>query len=94
MTIIEHSVLPWFREPATEQLPVGTRLFTFADYHDAPIGTVARMGRKNGAGQVRTKTAGGAWEADASTAEGRNVPVLTSYGIENLPSYVEATVNS
>jgi len=88
MTIINRykgiDVLPWFAEVSETAIPVGTRLFNFRSYHEAPDGTVTRLGRKNGVGQVLIKQ-GGVWRPDGSNAH----PALTSYGMENRASYVE-----
>lgn len=77
-----NEVLPWMQpEGQGDALPVGTRLYTFTDYHKAPEGTIIRLGRKNGTGFTYTKRDRAFWPEDGG-------PGLTTYGLENRASYV------
>ena len=90
-TVTNHhgpDVLPWFASPQSERLPHGTRLFTFRDYHTAPVGTRIRRGRKGGVGQVFVKIDDAFWPEGTDTSWRRGAG-LTAYGLERLPSYVE-----
>jgi len=77
-------VLPWFAPEKSDQLEHGTRLYSYRDYHTAPQGTRARLGRRNGIGQLLVKHSGGSWRPEGGDGVG-----LTAYGLENRPSYVE-----
>lgn len=78
------TVLPWFAAVSETAIPVGTRLFSFSDYHRAPEGTVIRLGRKNGSGEVLVRRGNAWWGPDPKST----VPGLTAYGLENRASYV------
>ena len=82
-------VLSWFASELPKPLPIGTRLFSFSDYHTAPQGTRARMGRKNGTGPVLEKV-GTAWRnvTDHSAVH------PTPYWLEGKPSYVTGQADS
>lgn len=87
MTIVRHSgvdVLPWFQPVSETALEHGTRLYKFADYHAAPIGTLARFGRKGGIGQLMEKVGDNSW-----MIEGASYDSLTDYGMEIRVSHVE-----
>lgn len=77
-------VLPWLQPEGTLTLTPGARLYTYSDYHGAPEGTVIRLGRKGGAGELLRKRGSTWWSVEGSSAPG-----LTAYGLENRVSYVE-----
>ena len=87
MTFVRHSgvdVLPWFQPVSETALEHGTRLYKFADYHAAPIGTLARFGRKGGIGQRMKKMSDNSW-----AVEGASHGSWTNYGMELHVSHVE-----